>query len=74
MTGGTHYIYGMRNRGFSIGCQPMNGLVKRQDDWFKGRYHDLLVYDRRLTADEMEAYELDFVTESKPIVLDNAVG
>ena len=23
----TYYYYGMRLRGFSLGCQPMNGLV-----------------------------------------------
>lgn len=53
-------VYGMRLRGFSPGCQPMNGLVERQDD-ATGRYHDLLVYDRELTEKELRDYELDFV-------------
>lgn len=25
------FKYGMRLRGFSIGCQPMNGFYERQD-------------------------------------------
>lgn len=25
------YVYGMRLRGFSLGCQPMNGLRDRRD-------------------------------------------
>lgn len=54
------YRYGMRLRGFSIGCQPMDGLVERQDDT-SGKYHDILVYDRELTKQELEEYELDKV-------------
>ena len=54
------YIYGMRLRGFSPGCQPMSGLVERLDDP-KGRYHDLLVYDRELSEKELSDYELDYV-------------
>lgn len=54
------YVYGMRLRGFSPGCQPMTGLVERRDDP-KGEYHDLLVYDRKLTDKEMRDYELDFL-------------
>lgn len=52
--------YGMRLRGFSIGCQPMDGLQERQDDP-DGRYHDLLVYSRSLTDEELKRYELDFI-------------
>lgn len=54
------YVYGMRLRGFSPGCQPMKGLLEWQNDT-TGRYHDLLVYDRKLTAEELMDYELDFV-------------
>ena len=64
------YLYGMRNRGFSIGCQPMDGLIKRRDDYIKGRYHDILVYGRKLTQKELDDYELDFLDESHPVVLD----
>lgn len=58
------YIYGMRLRGFSIGCQPMRGLHHREDDP-AGRYHDILVYDRPLTEQEMNDYELDFIKEEE---------
>lgn len=52
------YKYGMRLRGFSIGCQPKDGLIKREDD-ASGRYYDILVYDRELSEQELEDYELD---------------
>lgn len=55
-----YFSYGMRLRGFSPGCQPMNGFVDRRDDT-AGRYHDILVYDRRLSDDELKNYELDFI-------------
>ena len=54
------YYYGMRLRGFSPGCQPMKGLVRRIDS-DSPRWHDVLVYDRPLTADELKEYELDFI-------------
>lgn len=55
------YYYGMKYRGFSPMCQPMDGLVERQDD-VTGRYHDIIVYDRELTQDEQRSYELDLIT------------
>ena len=56
------YLYGMKLRGFSIGCQPKQGLIERQDDT-SGNYHDILVYDRKLTDEELKRYELDFIEE-----------
>ena len=56
------YVYGMRLRGFSIGCQPMKGLIKRMDD-YTGNYHDLIGYDRELTEQELQDYELDYIGE-----------
>lgn len=50
--------YGMRLRGFSPGCQPMKGLIRREDSTSR-RYWDILVYNRELTADEIRNYELD---------------
>jgi len=64
------YRYGMRLRGFSIGCQPMEGLIEARDDIIKGRYHNLLIYDRKLTDEEIEEYELDYLGEQIPAVLD----
>ena len=57
------YIYGMRLRGFSMGCQPMDGLIERRDDT-TGRYYDLIVYGRKLTEQELKEYELDFIKEA----------
>lgn len=54
------YFYGMRLRGFSIGCQPMEGLVERQDDW-TGKYWDILVYDREISKADCEHYDLEFI-------------
>lgn len=52
------YRYGMRLRGFSPGCQPREGLLRREDDP-TGKYWDILVYDRILTNQEIRSYELD---------------
>lgn len=57
------YRYGMRLRGYSIGCQP-RGVIDREDDP-TGRYHDIIVYDRELTAREVEEYELDYLGEDE---------
>ncbi len=56
----------MRLRGFSPGAQPREGLLYAEDGSDKvsvyGRlYHNILVYDRRLTGKELEEYELDFL-------------
>lgn len=51
------YRYGMRLRGYSPGAQP-RGAIRREDD-ATGRYHDIVVYDRKLSADELRGYELD---------------
>lgn len=52
------YKYGMRLRGFSPGCQPKDGFIERQDDP-TGKYYDILIYNRELTADELNSYELN---------------
>ena len=54
------YKYGMRLRGYAPLCQPMNGLVNREDDP-AGKYHDVLMYDRQLTEQELRDYELDYL-------------
>ena len=51
------FYYGMRLRGYSPGAQP-KGVLRREDDT-TGRYHDIIVYDRRLSADEIRDYELE---------------
>ena len=51
------FCYGMRLRGYSPGAQP-KGVTRREDDT-TGKYHDIIVYDRRLSADEIRDYELE---------------
>lgn len=54
------YKYGMRLRPYSIGCQPMDGLVSVMVD---NRYWNILIYDRKLTDQEISDYELDYLGE-----------
>ena len=56
------YLYGMKNRGYSLGCQPRKGLVERKDSDNKD-YFDLLVYSRKLTEEEVKSYELELIEE-----------
>ena len=51
------YRYGMKFRGFSPGCQPIFGLVECEEDP-AGIYFNILTYDRRLTQEEIENFEL----------------
>ena len=60
------YRYGMRLRGFSPGAQPKDGLMYAEDGSDKvstyGRlYHNILVYNRRLSEQELRDYELDYL-------------
>ena len=60
------YLYGMRLRGFSPGCQPKDGFVEcltetteNREAWIESRnYYDILVYDRKLSETELDQYEL----------------
>ena len=56
------YLYGMRLRGFSPGCQPKTGLIKRLDD-ITGKYWDIIVYDHKLSNSEVNSFELDYLGE-----------
>ena len=56
------YKYGMRLRGFSIGCQPSKGFVDAMPDE-SGKYWDFLIYNRKLTDKEVDDYELDYICE-----------
>jgi len=57
------YKYGMRLRGFSPACQPMNRLVRREDDP-NGKYHDILVYSKPLEEHEQKIFDLDYLGET----------
>ena len=61
------YKYGMRLRGFSIGCQPMKNFWERQDDdgSHDRRYHDILVYTEKLGEQDLRNYELDYLGETE---------
>ena len=54
---GMRYKYGMKERGFSLGCQPMRGLKDWKDT--DGKYYSILWYDRELSEQEVKNYELD---------------
>lgn len=54
------YLYGMRLRGFSIGCQPADGFLKRMDD-VSGKYYDIIAFDCKMTDSKLENYELDYI-------------
>ena len=54
------YRYGMRAREFAPSCQPMRGLTDHEyTDKATTGYWSILTYNRELTADEVNAYELD---------------
>ena len=61
------YKYGMRLRGFSIGCQPMKNFWERQDDNgnYDRRYHDILLYTEKLADEDLRNYELDYLGETE---------
>lgn len=48
------YKYTYRTRGFSIGCQPEDFKSFKQED----QKFETVYYDRELTAEEIEEYEL----------------
>jgi len=50
------YKYGMRHRPFSIGCQPKGTLRVEETE---KPYYDIIVYDRELTKEELDRYELE---------------
>lgn len=54
------YTYGMRLRGFSIGCQPMDGYVTHDDDLLN-EYHNIIYYSRKLSENECRSYDLDYL-------------
>lgn len=56
----TVYLYGMKNRGFSPGCQPKEGFLDAEYDPMDD-YLNILVYLRPLTEQEIREYELDYI-------------
>ena len=52
------YSYGMLHRPFSIGCQPREGFVYRQESRNE-KYFDIIWYRRPLTETEINDFELE---------------
>lgn len=61
----TKYVYGMRLRGFSIGCQPKEGFIERRDSPAEN-FYDVIVYSRLLSQQELEDYDLTFIGMEVP--------
>lgn len=62
------YQYTYRFRGFSIGCQPMQGLIEHKD--VDGYKYGILYYNRQLSQVEIDNYELiDLNAENKQICM-----
>ena len=68
------YEYGMRLRPFSIGCQPMNGLINVKPERIIGSRHywNILVYSRELTDKELRDYELDDLSKRYTVKMKGA--
>lgn len=61
------FYYGMRLRGFSPFCQPKDGLIGRAtgnvnfaSERFR-QYKDVIAYDRELSVNELDGYDLDYL-------------
>lgn len=65
------YYYGMRLRGFGLGCQPMIGFIKRHDDP-TNNYYDIIEYKEPLLPKEIEAYSLDELQATYTVAFDFA--
>ena len=44
-----------------MGAQPLKGFTGVAEGY--GRYHNILVYKRKLTEKEMKSYDLDYLGE-----------
>ena len=60
----TRYKYGMRLRGFSLGCQPRENFYQRIDDT-TNKYYDIIIYTQLLTLQQTISYELDYLGEGE---------
>ncbi len=50
--------YGMKERGFGMGCQP-KGFVKWEDASQSPTYYSYVWYDEPLTEEQLEQYEME---------------
>jgi hypothetical protein len=61
------YWYKYKHRGFSLGCQP-KGFVDTDNGQFAGRF-GAVAYDRELTAEEVNEYELEPWYKDEPVAV-----
>jgi hypothetical protein len=50
------YKYTYKFRGFSLYCQPTKGFIRKENN--KNYKFEIIVYDRKLTENEINEYEL----------------
>ena len=57
------YYYGMRLRGYAPMCQPKEGCLGIAEEYphFRKKYHDIIAYNRELSAKECWEYDLDYL-------------
>lgn len=63
------YVYGMRLRGFSPGCQPKEGWIDTEADPLDD-YWNILIYNRKLSDQECKEYDLDYLGMRKGKVIE----
>lgn len=56
------YKYGMKERGVGLGCQPIN-FVDYKDLENSTKYYSYVWYNRPLTDEELEKYEMELVED-----------
>ena len=61
------YNYGMKLRGFSIGCQPKDVIEWKDTDKAETGFYSIITYDRELTPEEVANYDLVSLQEKKRI-------
>jgi len=53
------YKYGMKNRPFSIGCQPNDFIEVKYGNMDEGGFYwNFLIYDHELTDEDVARFEL----------------
>lgn len=59
------YKYGMKERGYSIGCQP-SGVIDCENFSNKSNgYWSYIYYKEKLNDEQVRRYELDYLGEVK---------
>lgn len=58
------YKYGLRLRGVSIGTQPQGFIAYEDSNKSETGYWSFVFYDRKLTEDEIQKYDMVFIDEN----------